>query len=111
MWMAQFMLLFVGFGAPEQADDEETQAYARKWVDWMAGLARQGALESGGPFVGSGKRVERDGTADLVLDRVDIGGYALVTADSIDEAAEMAGRAPHTALGGATLVRPIMARG
>ena len=48
--------------------------------------------------------------ADLVLDRVDIGGYALVTADSIEDAAEFARQAPHTALGGSTIVRPLMAR-
>ena len=67
-------------------------------------------LESGGPFLGTGKRVDRDGVADLVLDRVDIGGYALVTADSIEDAAEFARQAPHTALGGSTIVRPLMAR-
>ena len=110
--MAQFMLLFVGLGAPEQvaADDAQTQAYMVKWTDWMAGLARQGALESGGPFLGTGKQVNRDGVTDLVLERMDIGGYALVTADSIEDAAEFARQAPHTALGGSTIVRPLMAR-
>ncbi len=108
--MAQFMLLFVGLGAPEQADDAETQAYTVKWGEWMAGLARAGALQAGGPFVGTGKRVERDATSELVLERIDIGGYALVSADSIEDAEEIARSAPHTALGGATLIRPIMAR-
>jgi hypothetical protein len=108
--MAQFMLLFVGLAAPEQADDSLTKAYEAKWATWMTGLARDGALSSGGPFLAAGKRVDRDATADLSLDMVDIGGYALVDVASIDDAAEIAQRAPHTALGGSTIVRPIMAR-
>ena len=103
--MAQFMLLFVGLAAPEQADDSLTKAYEEKWADWMSGLAREGSLSSGGPFLATGKRVELDATVDLTLDTVDIGGYAL-----IDVAAKIAEQAPHTALGGSTLVRPIMAR-
>jgi hypothetical protein len=108
--MAQFMLLFVGLAAPVQADDALTQAYEEKWADWMGGLAREGALSSGGPFLASGKRVDRDATADLALDTVDIGGYALIDVASIEDAVEIAQRAPHTALGGSTIVRPIMAR-
>jgi hypothetical protein len=108
--MAQFMLLFVGLAAPTQADDSLTQAYEEKWADWMGGLARDGALLSGGPFLATGKRVGRDATYDLVLDTVDIGGYALLDVASIDDAAGIAERAPHTALGGSTIVRPIMQR-
>jgi hypothetical protein len=108
--MAQFMLLFVGLAAPEQADDTQTLAYEEKWADWMSGLAREGSLSSGGPFLATGKRVERDATVDLTLDTVDIGGYALIDVASIDVAAKIAEQAPHTALGGSTLVRPIMAR-
>jgi hypothetical protein len=108
--MAHFMLLFVGLAAPTQADDSVTHAYEGKWADWMGGLARDGALLSGGPFLATGKRVGRDATYDLVLETVDIGGYALLDVSSIDEAAEIAQRAPHTALGGSTIVRPIMAR-
>jgi hypothetical protein len=108
--MAQFMLLFVGLAAPTRADDPLTQAYEEKWADWMGGLARDGALVSGGPFLATGKRVGRDATYDLLSETVDLGGYALLDVASIDDAAGIARRAPHTALGGSTIVRPIMAR-
>jgi hypothetical protein len=56
------------------------------------------------------QRVDRDGVTDVELDRVDIGGYALMSADSIDSATAMAATAPHTKLGGSTLVRPVLAQ-
>jgi hypothetical protein len=108
--MAQFLLLFEGFAAPEQADDAETQAYTAKWMDWMAGLARDGVLVSAAPLLDTGKRVDRDGAHDLALERVDVGGYALVEAASLEATAEIARTAPHTALGGSTIVRPVIPR-
>jgi hypothetical protein len=104
------MLLFVGLGAPVQAEDAQTQTYVGTWEEWMADLAGAGALVSGGPFVNDGKWVDRDGATDLVLDKVDIGAYALVNTASIDDAIEAARRAPHTALGGSTIVRPLFPR-
>jgi hypothetical protein len=109
--MAQFMLLFVGLTAPELADDSQTQAYTARWADWMSGLARDGAFASGGPFLATGKRVYRHAKVDFVVDTVDIGGYALIDVASIDDAAKVAEQAPHTVLGGSTIIRPIMARG
>ncbi len=109
--MARFMLLFVGLAAPERADDSQTRDYEAKWVDWMSGLAREGVLSSGGPFLATGKRVDRDAAVDLDLNTIDIGGYALIDVASIDDAAKIAEQAPHTALGGSTIVRPIMQRG
>jgi hypothetical protein len=104
--MAQFMLLFVGLAAAPQASDDQTRDYNDRWGEWMGGLARDGALRGGAPFEPGGKRVERDDAADLVLDRVDVGGFALVEAPSLDAAVAIAQTAPHMALGGTTLVRP-----
>jgi len=47
---------------------------------------------------------------DCELDRVDVGGYALVSADSIELATGIAATAPHTKLGGSTIVRPVLRR-
>jgi hypothetical protein len=108
--MAQFLLLFVGLGAPERADDVQTEAYTAEWAQWMAGIAGHGMLVTGGPLLASGKHVDRDATTDLVLEHVDVGGFVVIDAPSVDEAAAMAATAPHTALGGSTIVRPVMAR-
>jgi hypothetical protein len=65
---------------------------------------------AGGPLQPRAQRVDRDGVTDIELDRIDVGGYALVSADSIDLATAIAATAPHTALGGSTIVRPVLAR-
>jgi hypothetical protein len=107
--MATYMLLLVGRGATPDAADPQTAEYNQKWVDYMGGLAQAGQLRGGAPFEPAGKVVGRDGVSDLDLDEVDIGGYVLVEADSLEAAQEIAAGAPHIALGGTTIVRPCIA--
>jgi hypothetical protein len=45
-----------------------------------------------------------------ILGRVDIGGYAVIFAETIDHAADVARGARHTGLGGSTIVRPLLPR-
>jgi hypothetical protein len=109
--LPKYMLLFVGMAARPDATDATTEDYNQRWMQWIGGLAQRGALESGAPFEPTGKRVEADSTADLELDTVDIGGYMLIEAADLDEAAALAREAPHMALGGSTIVRPCVAVG
>jgi hypothetical protein len=108
--MAEFLLLFVGPGAPERFEDDVTRAYAGEWAAWMSELAGHGHLVAGGALQPSAQRVDRDGVTDVKLDRVDVGGYALISADSMELATALAATAPHTKLGGSTIVRPVMAQ-
>ena len=110
--MPKFMLLFQGRAAADPgASDAQTQDYNRRWGDYMAGLARDGKLESGAPLVPSGKVLKGESVSELELAEFDIGGYMLIEADSIDEAVEIALRAPHVELGGGTIVRPCVELG
>jgi hypothetical protein len=109
--MQRFMMLFIGRTAQPDADDAQTQDYNRHWGDYMAGLARDGALESGAPFEAGGRTVGRDSVTPLELADVDIGGYVLISVESLDAAVDIARRAPHIALGGTTIVRPCLATG
>jgi hypothetical protein len=104
--MATFMLLFVGRGADPEATDTQTAEFNQKWVEYMAGLAQSRQLRSGAPFESTGRVVGRDGSSDLELNEIDIGGYLVLEADSLEAAEEIAGQAPHIALGGTTIVRP-----
>lgn len=104
--MPQFMLLLVGRTAAPQADDPETQAYNVRWQQYMGELAGSGALRAGAPFAGDGKVVREESVSDLEVDEIDIGGFLLIEADSIDQATSLAQRAPHIELGGSTIVRP-----
>jgi hypothetical protein len=109
--MPDYLLLFVGLGATPDATDDQTAAYNRKWVDYMAGLGQAGKLRSGAPLEGGGKTVRRDGASDFAPEAVDIGGFLVIDAESVDEAAEIASGAPHIALGGTTIVRPCLPAG
>ena len=71
----------------------------------------EGKLESGAPFVPSGKQLKGESVSELELAEVDIGGYILLEADSIHEAVDIALRAPHVGLGGGTIVRPCVELG
>jgi hypothetical protein len=84
----------------------------QKWMAWMKNLADAGhlvdrgqPLERSGRIIGGGKTVT-DGpfveTKDLV------GGYTLVKATSVGEAAELAKGCPILDRGGQVEVRPVM---
>lgn len=104
--MAKFLLLLEGRGAQPSASDEQTAAYNRKWIDWIRSLAEAGILESGLPLTATAKEVTKDSVSDLPLRETDIYGYLLVNAGSLDEVVGMARQAPHTELGGKTIIRP-----
>jgi hypothetical protein len=109
--VANFMMLFVGLAARTAADDAQTQDYNRQWNDYMGELARSGALESGAPFQPDGVAVQHGSATPIELGEVDIGGYALVSAESVEAAVQIAERAPHIALGGTTIIRPCVPTG
>jgi hypothetical protein len=103
----RYMLLFVGLGAQPEATDEQTANYNAEWGEWMGALANRGALLSGAPLEARGSVVSAEGSEELRLDTVDIGGFALIEAADEASAADVARQAPHTALGGRTIVRPL----
>lgn len=107
----QYMLLFRGLAANPQATDQRTADYNRQWGQWMADLAKSHALLAGAPFHASGKVITGAEVADLELEPVDTGGFAMIEVDSEQAALEIAKTAPHAALGGTTIVRPVVAVG
>ena len=109
--METFLLLFVGRAAAPEADDETTQDYNRQWVAYMGGLAQRGVLKGGAPLAPTGLTVGPDGTGPFAMADVDVGGYLLVEAESLEAAAELAQDAPHIALGGTTIVRACLPTG
>ena len=106
--MAQFMLLLVGRAAQPQATDDQTRNYNPRWMEYFGGLARAGKLHGGAPFADTGKIVRRNAVSDVQPDEVDIGGFLLIEADSVETAAQIAAGAPHIALGGSVIVRPCL---
>ena len=82
------------------------------WPTWgsgrhgWAGLIASGALDSGRPLEASGKVVEKETVADFQPEDIGIGGYLIINAASLDDAALMMQGSPHMAVGGSAIVRP-----
>ncbi|MHA4741856.1 YciI family protein [Dyadobacter sp. MSC1_007] len=90
---------------------EELQANMQRWMDWIGGIAAQGKLIDRGNRLGfEGKVV---GPTQVITDgpfieiKESIGGYTMVKAESLEEAAEMAKGCPILNIGGNVEVRPI----
>jgi hypothetical protein len=88
------------------------QAIMKQWMDWIGGIAAQNKLTSAGNPLGSAGKVVRannvitDGPYTEIKEL--IGGYSIVKADSLEEAAELAKGCPILAVGGNVEVRDIV---
>ena len=112
--MKDFLLVFrTDFSKMPQPSPEQMQAMAKRWMDWFGSIAAQNKLtERGNRLVpGVGKVVKPD---NVITDgpymeiKEAIGGYAIVKANSVEEAADLAKGCPVLAYGGNVEVREVM---
>jgi hypothetical protein len=113
--MSQFLYIYrvnpqsrqEAMGTPERA-----QQSMQRWMKWMAELDAKGHLKDRGqPLENTGKVVRGqnavvDGPYTEAKDL--IGGYTIVEAKDIDQAAELSQGCPILAGGGSVEVRPVM---
>jgi hypothetical protein len=111
--MKDFLLLFRNdFSQMPQPSPEQMQALAKKWMDWFGSIAAQNKLtERGNRLVPAGKvirpnNVVTDGPYMEIKEA--LGGYAVVKASSLEEAAELGKGCPVLNYGGSVEVREIM---
>lgn len=110
--MKDYLFVFRNdFAATPSGSPEEMQAVTQKWMDWIGGLAAKNKLTDRGNALSSvGKVVKPD---NIITDgpyteiKELIGGYTVVNAESIEEAAELAKGCPILSLGGNVEVREI----
>jgi hypothetical protein len=109
--MSEFVFLYRGGERP--TSPEEGQKVMQKWVAWFQELAQSGhvvdrgqPLEPTGKIVGGATRTVTDGPFAEAKDVV--GGFTLIRAADIDEAAELAKGCPISDRGGHVEVRPVM---
>jgi len=95
-------------GSPERA-----QQSMKKWRAWMDDLTEKGhlknlgqPLERVGKVVGGTRKTVTDGPYSETKDI--IGGYSIVEAKDIDQAAKLASGCPVLEGGGSVEVRPVM---
>jgi hypothetical protein len=108
--MSEFMYLFRGPG-PGGLSPQQSQAYVQKWRSWIKALTDKGRLKDpGAPLERKGKLVR--GSASITdgpfAEKDIVGGYIIVEAQDVDEAARLAEGSPIDETGGLVEVRPIM---
>ena len=115
--MSQFVFLYRNTLQAEKesmgSSPQEMQKTMQKWMGWMKDLAEKGhmkdhgnPLESGGKVVKGKQKTITDGPYAETKDIV--GGYTLIEAKDIAEAAELAKGCPIFEAGGIVEVRPVM---
>lgn len=103
--MKEFVMIFRSESLPEKRfSPDEMQEMMKAWQNWMGGIAAQGKLASSGNRLGGEGRGVKPGNVitngPFVELKEIISGYIVVTADSIEEAAEMAKGCPMVVGGG-----------
>jgi hypothetical protein len=108
--MNEFILLYRSGDRP--ASPEQVQQNMQHWMAWFKNLADQGHIvDRGQPLEHSGKivganRMITDGPFAEAKDVV--GGYSLIKAANVSQAAELAKGCPILERGGRVEVRPVM---
>lgn len=109
--MADFLCLLRGGEARlGELSDPDTQTYMRDWTVWLDSLSDDGHLVAGGPLVPVGVLIE--GAAPTrrpaAIGDGAVGGYLLLRADTLDQAADLAQGCPIYQLEGSVEVRPVV---
>lgn len=115
--MKDFLLMYEGGSSTwmEGRTPAEIQAVMDEWGAWFKELETSGHLRNpGAALAPGGATLKRNGSAvhtDLSLPEVKelIGGFTIIAAESLEEAAELAKGAPfiRNEAGGTLVVRPI----
>ena len=110
--MKDFMLLFRGAAQQYEFSPEQMQGHMQKWLAWVDELKSKNIYVSGEPLLPEGKTVT--GKKAVVTDgpfaesKEIIGGFFIIKAASIEEAAEIAKDSPDLPLDGAVEVREVL---
>jgi hypothetical protein len=109
--MSEFLFVYRG-GMRAPSSPEQMQQIMQKWMDWLQELGAKGhlkdrgnPLEPGGKVVSGERKLVTDGPyaeKDLV------GGYSLIEATDLSQAAELSKGCPIFEAGGLVEVRPLM---
>ena len=108
--MKEYLLLLRGGKPMASKTEAENKAEMQAWGAYMGGLAQSGSLAGGLPVVGGGKTVFADsvvGEAVTSAKEGIVGGYLIVKAENLDQAADIAKNCPHIANEGNIEVREI----
>jgi hypothetical protein len=109
--MNEFVFLYRGGMSDRQPSAQEMEAIMGKWQAWFAKLGEEGRLKDwGAPLQREGKRVASGGVVTdgpFTEGKEVIGGYSIIKAKDLADAAEVAKGCPTFDTGGSVEVRPV----
>ena len=112
--MEEFLLVFRREVANNETSlsPEQMQAMMKPWQDWMGSIAAQNKLVSSGNRLAADGRVIKPNhvitNGPYVEIKEAIGGYIIIRANSLDEAAELSKDCPILTVGGNVEVRALV---
>jgi hypothetical protein len=112
--MKEFALLF-RFPSIDQSKipPDEYKALAKKWQDWVGGIAAQGKIGATGLRLGMEGKVLKPGgvvtDGPFVEIREILGSFIVIKADDLEEATTLAHGCPALDSNGSVEIRPIFA--
>lgn len=108
--MSEFVFLYRG--GERGNSPEQWQQMMQKWVAWMKELGEKGHIkDQGHPLERVGKTVkgrEKSFTDGPYAEKDIVGGYTLIEAKDLQQAAELSRGCPIFETGGLVEVRPVM---
>jgi hypothetical protein len=110
--MKKYMLTFFGgnmalrYDNLEKAEKEAQKKHMDAWGEWMSELMKAQLLEVGYPLESNGKRIDSGGPHDYHFPDTTEGGFIIIKAGSLNQAAEIARSSPIIKNGGYVLARP-----
>jgi hypothetical protein len=111
--MTEFLYLYRGSERVNSAlSPQQMQDYLQRFQSWIISLTKAGKISSCGPLASGGrtmvgpKAVVSDGPYTESKDLV--GGYTVLTAKDLDEAAEIARGCPFLDVGGTVEIRAVL---
>ena len=107
-----YMLIFRGTDWQKSLSPEEMQQISDKWMAWFKGLMDAGKVTAGNPLecegkVVSGKNGKIVSDGPFAESKETIGGYFLLSVNSLDEAVAIAKDCPGLSYGARVEVRPV----
>lgn len=114
--MAKFLFVYRGSGESQaRMSPEEAQQHMQQWTQWIGEGLQKGWLKDVGDALLPDGRVVRPrkvvSDGPFVESKEIVGGYSVVEAETIDQAAEFAKGCPALLVGGNVEVRPLAGMG
>ena len=111
--MNEFLLIFRrDYKQSAQPSPEELQKMMKTWQNWMGSIAARNKLVNSGNRLSSDGKVVKPGAVvtngPYVEMKETIGGYVIIRAESLEEAAEISKGCPILLTGGSVEVRTIV---